>query len=420
MDEYPERLFAYTQALDCTLNYISMNDINRLILLLLFFIGNTTGIHAADGEMPIIAYMGVPDWRTSDADFRTFAECGFNVSLYPYASLQLMVQACRYADKYGVKVLGKCPEMTSSPARAARTLKQERGFFGYFMQDEPGLPEISQRQQEIERLRSIDDTHTFYINLLPCYEQKPEWIYSVTKSRSYDDYLRAASATSCQQLSFDFYPILNDSIRSTWYHNLEMVRRESLASGKPFWGFVLSVPHSAYPQPTLESMRLQAYSNLAYGAQAIQFFTYWNPSKDEGYDYHDAPISREGKKTRTYGLVQKLNSELKSVGRLFYGAKVTAVGHLGVIAEGTTRQTTMPENLSSLKISSSKGAVISQFEKTGHRYLAIVNKDYKKKMKVYVDVRNNVPRHLTKDLREQSVKASYTVEAGDILLFMLK
>lgn len=389
-------------------------------LCLMLLCGFPTDVHSAEDEMPIIAYMGVPDWQTSEENFRTFSECGFTVSLYPYASLQLMVQACRYADKYGVKVLGRCPEMTTAPARAARTLKQERGFFGYFMQDEPTLPEISLRQQEIERLRSADDTHTFYVNLLPCYEQKPEWIYKVTKSRTYDAYLRAASATSCQQLSFDFYPILTDSIRSTWYHNLEMVRRESLSSGKPFWGFVLSVPHADYPQPTLEQMRLQAYSNLAYGAQALQFFTYWNPGKNEGFDYHDAPVSREGKKTRTYGLVQKLNSELKTVGRLFYGAIVTSVGHLGIIAEGTTRQTVMPENLSGLKISSSKGAIISQFEKAGNHYLAIVNKDYKRKMKVYIDVRNDVPRQLTKDLRELPVKASYTVAAGDILLLKLK
>lgn len=392
----------------------------KLGLWLLLTCGLPVAAYPADDTMPIVAYMGVPDWQTSEENFRTLSECGFTVSLYPYASLQLMVQACRYADKHGVKVLGWCPEMSTAPARAATTLKRERGFFGYFVRDEPKLSEISQCQRDMERLRTTDGDHTFYMNLLPCYEQKAEWVNSVTGARTYEAYLRAASATACQQLSFDFYPILTDSVRSTWYHNLEMVRRESLASGKPFWGFVLSVPHADYPMPTLASMRLQAYSNLAYGAQAIQYFTYWNPGKDEGFDYHDAPVSREGKPTRTYRLVKQLNAELKSVASLFYGAKVTSVGHLGVVAEGTTRQAVMPENLSGLKISSSKGAVISQIEKGGNHYLAIVNKDYKKKMKVYIDVRNDVPRHLTKDLREQPVRAEYTVEAGDILLFKLK
>ena len=53
---------------------------------------------AEEKEMPIIAYWGVPEGRTTDADFHTFMECGFNVSLYPYKSLDALVRACRCAD----------------------------------------------------------------------------------------------------------------------------------------------------------------------------------------------------------------------------------------------------------------------------------------------------------------------------------
>ena len=379
---------------------------------------------AADTEMPVIAFNGVPAAQMSDAHFRTFSECGFSVSLSPYPSLDLLVKACRYADKYGVKVLGNCPEMASNPVSAAQVLKHEKGFFGYYLQDEPSVPEIHQRQKEIERLMTVDTTHVFYINLYPCYRE--DWIQSATKARTYPEYLKAASATSCRQLSFDFYPVMTTGLRSMWYHNLEMVRRESLASGKPFWGFVLSVPHDVpftpgtyYPTPTAGALRLQVYSNLAYGAQAIQYFTYWTPAPGR-FNYHDAPVDMNGQKTATYAVVQQMNSELRPVARLFYEASVLTVHHLGDIPQGTTRQSVMPDNIRSLKISGRHGAVISQLEKDGRRYLAIVNKDHERSMTVRIRTRNNVSRHLTKTLEEELMKSSYTVKAGDILLFRLK
>jgi len=50
---------------------------------------------AADTEMPVIAFNGVPAAQMSDAHFRTFSECGFSVSLSAYPSLDLLVKACR-------------------------------------------------------------------------------------------------------------------------------------------------------------------------------------------------------------------------------------------------------------------------------------------------------------------------------------
>ena len=377
----------------------------------------------AANEMPVIAYFGVPNVHTTTNDFQTFSECGFTVSLYPYPSLDSLVKACRIADKQGIKVLGRCPEMISNPMLAAKTLFQEKGFFGYFIQDEPSAPELLQRQQEIEQLKQFDSTHVFYINLHPYY--RDSWVKPTLKVKTYPEYLESASATLCQQISFDHYPITTAGIRPTWYHNLEMVRRESLTSGKPFWGFVLSVPHDVpfkpntyYPTPTLGSLRLQVYSNLVYGAQAIQYFTYWTPNSSQ-FNYHDAPIDKDGKKTKTYTLVQQMNKELKSVARLFYGAKVLSVHHLGTLPQGTTRQSTMPTNIRSLKIIGRQGAIISQLEKDGHRYLAIVNKSHERPLTLRIKAGNATPCHLTKALQEEKMQTSYTLPAGDILLFRL-
>ena len=392
----------------------------RILSLLLYLII----VCQAKSEFPIIAYWGVPDWATSPYHFQMLNKCGFTVSLYPYASLDKLVQACRVANKYGVKIIGNCPEMESTPIKVAQTLKDEAGFYGYFIQDEPSMPEIQLRQRLVDQLQSIDSTHRFYINLLPYSD--PLKSLSSAKAQSYPEYIKAAVNTSCQQISFDYYPITTEVLRKTWYQNIEMVRHESLISGKPFWGFVLSVPHRVpqtrnafYPMPTLASLRLQIYSNLAYGAQAIQYFTYWTPNPNDKLGFHDAPINFEGKKTETYGIVQKMNHELHSIAPLFYGAKVLSVGHLGVVPEGTSRQTDMPINIASLKIKASAGALISTFEKQKHIYMAIVNKDYQHEMKIYIKAQNNIPYHLTKKMQKQPMKTSYTIAAGDILLFRL-
>ena len=80
----------------------------------------------------------------------------------------------------------------------------------------------------------------------------------------------------------------------------------------------------------------------------------------------------------------------------------------------------MPVNISSLRIVGWQGAVVSQFEKDGHSYLAIVNKSYEKELTLRIKVKNGIPRHITKTLQEEQPKATYTVAAGDIVLFKLK
>jgi hypothetical protein len=52
--------------------------------------------------------------------------------------------------------------------------------------------------------------------------------------------------------------------------------------------------------------------------------------------------------------------------------------------------------------------------------MAIVNKSHERKIKVSIKLQNNTPRQISKDLKEQSIKSTYIVAAGDILIFKLK
>ena len=94
--------------------------------------------------------------------------------------------------------------------------------------------------------------------------------------------------------------------------------------------------------------------------------------------------------------------------------------HLGVVAQGASKLESAPVNIRQLKITGKNGAVISQIEKDGHLYMAILNKDYKRDMRVDLSTLNNLPRHLTKSLKEEQMESFYIVLPGDVLLFKLR
>ena len=114
-----------------------------------------------------------------------------------------------------------------------------------------------------------------------------------------------------------------------------------------------------------------------------------------------------------------MNRELATISKLFYCAKVTSVGHLGKKELGTKRQTSKPINISELKMIGKKGIVISLFEKDSRHYMAIVNKDYEDATTIRIRARNDMPRHITKALVEERMKRTYSISAGDILIFKL-
>lgn len=382
-------------------------------ILLAILLSNTT---MAQDTMPIIAYIGVPNDRTSEVNYQDLRDCGFDVSLHGYASLTQLIEACHVAEKHGVRILGHCPETHLQPEFAARQLINEPGFFGYVLQDEPSAPRITELEREIERLKSVDTTHCFYINLNPYYGK---WILDIIKTKTYEEYVQIAAETSCRQISFDFYPVTDKGLRWGWFYNLEVIRAESLRSGKPFWGFVLSVPHILYPQPTLASMRLQAYTNLAYGAQAIQYFTYWTPEPTTEYDFHNGPISVDGYKTETYDLVRQMNTELRPIANLFYGAKVTDVSHIGIIPKRAKALKKAPTNIRYIKAEGKWGAVISQFTKDKNQYMAIVNKDHQNTLTLHIKSNDKVVR-INKNMTSEKITNTYTIQPGDILLFLLQ
>ena len=386
---------------------------------LLFFFICSLFIFPVNAEIPIIAFSGIPVDQCTPDRFKEFREAGFDVSITYCGNKDVheLKAILDIAQKQKVKMLIFSTILNEHPEAIAPVLKNHQALFGYTLQDEPTEKDFPKLKTLFQKIRSFDKNAVCYINLLPnCGVEIPG---KEGNGAVYNRYLQQASTIGAEQISFDNYPILKTGIRDFWYRNLESIRQESLRTGRPFWAFVLCTPHYHYPQPDLASLRLQIYSNLAYGAKAIQYFTYWTPQPYQEYDYHNGPISLDGKRTSTYELVKLMNQELHSILPLFDGAEIVSVNHLLRIPNGTSKLKSSPLNINSLKVIGRKGAIVSTMNKNGHKYMLIVNKDHMQSMRLLIKAKNTV-RQITKNLSEVAVKESYTLSGGDMLIFRLQ
>ena len=369
-------------------------------------------------EIPILGFIGAYSADHRLEDYRAMRDAGFDVSVDGYDSIGEITLSLNLARQVGIKLMVAGRQIMDFPAETAEAIRNHPALFGYMLGDEPRMDDFDTYKHRYHAIRAADSTHLCYQNLFPYYGDE---LLETIGAASYEEYLRKFSEIPLPQISFDFYPIWDYDIRPTWYYTLEAVRRESLRTGVPFWAFVLSTPHVGYPQPTLEMLRLQIYSNLAYGAQAIQYFTFRTPPPDDTYDYHNGPITLEGQKTETYNIVRDMNRELHEVIPFFDGCTVERVGHLLEVPLGTERFNGAPRGLRRLKVVGTRGAVVSVLRQGDKRYLAVVNKDFETDLRV--DIAFSSPRRPLWPKAFAKAPAassqSLTLSGGNLLIFEL-
>jgi hypothetical protein len=158
------------------------------------------------------------------------------------------------------------------------------------------------------------------------------------------------------------------------------------------------------------------FSNLAYGAQGLEYYTYWTPS---GPTTFDGPITSDGVKTGVYDLVKTMNAEIKGLSPVFLGAEVISVGHTGSLPSGTTAYANSAP-INSLTTSGSDGAVVSRLTNGDNEYLVVVNRDIDSTMTLNIGLNTSKTfTRVSKDGSETAISGgtvSYTVEPADIVI----
>lgn len=377
----------------------------------------TTPKIESTGELPILAWHSIPADSTTLERFLEMKNIGINMHFSGYPDADAMERALDLAEQAGIKVIVSCPELNEEPEKTVTRFMNHPALAGYFLRDEPNTSAFPELAAWAKRIRATDDNHFCYLNLLPTYAP-----LEALQAESYRDYVhRFDQEVPLQLLSFDHYPIVGDNYRPDWYENLEIFSDEARKAGKPFWAFALATAHDPYPIPDLGHLRLQMYSNLAYGAQGLQYFTYWTPGKNPNWNFHHGPIGLDGKRTDVYDKIKTLNTELHALSGVFLGAEVLSVRHTGdSIPQGTVALTELPAQVKSLE-TEGEGAVVSLLQNKDKQFLVIVNRDFKNRMQLHIELAPEVKRILKDGSIVDASLYSDTmmVDPGDAMIYML-
>ena len=318
-------------------------------------------------KIRIISWGGIAADK-ADTLYSLAKECGFDMHLGLYRAKESAIASMDAAARKGIDVIISFPQIKDSTESAIALIKDHPALYAYHLKDEPYTSDFGWLGDLYDNIEELDPSHPCYINLLP------NWAWGVEE---YSDNLELfALEFDLPFFSFDNYPVVevdgSAQVRPDWYRNLEEFSAMARKYGKPFWGFALAKAHSitdpwpatVYPEPTSGHLRLQVFSNLLYGAQAIQYFNFTGLVD---------PATCQ--KKPVYDLVKQINSEVKSFSHVFADCSIIDVWHLGEsIPTGTHPLTAMPyKNVSHMSITG-EGAVVSLIDKAGETYLAIQNR----------------------------------------------
>lgn len=363
-------------------------------------------------QFPIVAWVGVTNKNLTIENFHRMKEAGITINCSHYPNLDSVQKALDLSLEVGIKTLIDCPELSSNTVETINRFKDHPANAGYFLKDEPSAYQLPYYSDLVKLIESIDDTRFCYINLLPTYAGS-----EVYGAPTYYEYIqRYVNEIPLKVLSFDHYPIVGAYVRPDWYHNLEIIREISTEANIPFWAFALTTAHSSYPLPNLNHLRLQTYSNLAYGAKGIQYFTYQTPSMD---DYHMGPIDRDGSRTVVYDYIKTLSEEIQIISTIFLNSKVAKVSHYGHnIPEGASSFTSTPPNIFSLKIRGGN-ALISELQNEEESFFMIQNNNLLSEIgiKIETDEHTFVISKKGSIIPARIIDDEFKLEPGDIALF---
>ncbi|RIH66903.1 T9SS C-terminal target domain-containing protein [Mariniphaga sediminis] len=394
---------------------------NLSIILFLSFVLTGINVHAQDtlkteGQIPILGWNESPPPENTVDRFVEMKEAGFSYNFTrSYYDISSATNLLDTAEMAGIKLFVWCPESESDLENTVRSVMNHPALAGYYLRDEPPMSDFAALGELAKRIQALDSVHPCYVNLHPNYAQS-----SHLGTSSYETYVNTFMNTvDLQFYSFDHYPILAvDSVRylrPEWYENLKIFSDEAKKAGKPFWAFALTTSHWSYPVPTVADLRLQMFSNLAYGAQGLQYFTYWTTY----LPFYNGPIDINGNRSVVYYRVKQVNEEIQGLSGVFLGSGVVSVRHTGSIPQGTTRLAELPEQVNVLE-TSGQGAVVSVLERDSLAFLAVVNRDFRNSMDLTIKGDSSV-RRVLKDgtLVPAEIKHIRTIAVGpgDIAVF---
>lgn len=341
-----------------------------------------TSIYPQTSGDKIIAlgYLGFRDDASTAYNFQKLAEAGLDMltlemdqstarlqmDLAAAAGLKILAVLAPYTDHQNIDEVDfdKVDELVTS-------FKSHPALYGWHICDEPNINRIPDLKRIKEHIEEIDPDHTVYINLNPLGSIR------ALGTDFYRDYVETyARDCNLSILSYDCYPAMDYGVINCWYMCNEAVLSTTRKYGIPFWGFAATCwidregPNNMHAKPTLENVRLTVNTHLAYGAQAMQYFTI----RDFGGTSW-APMMRE-EWTDAYDLLKEANLEMKRREKVFAGGQVVKTRFTGLTPFSCLPliDEDLPKAISSMD--TDRTALVSFVENVDARYVVVVNSSW--------------------------------------------
>ncbi|MDE6395157.1 MAG: hypothetical protein K2K77_07440 [Duncaniella sp.] len=399
-----------------------LSAVLTLLVTALTATGGTPHVYTnpAGSEFPILGWSSIRGMENQTPErYREMRECGFNLALPLTDSISEIVAALNASRGTGISIIGGAEELYTAPEATVALIKGHPNLAGYFIKDEPKYHQYPDLARLVGRIRGADDSRLLYMNLFPTYARG-----EIAAIDDYDEYVDCyLRMLGTGFLSYDHYSITCDSLGNAvqtpdYYENLEIISRHAREAGVPFWAFALATAHYSFPNATRAHLRHQMLCNLAYGAQGVQYFTYWQfPGLG---DSQDVPITNDGRRGTVWWHIRDLNREIQALAPVFLGCEVVDVAHTGdSIPVGTHRLTQLPEPIKSVTSLTGEGLLVSHLRNGEYDYLMIVTRDLNRNQQVEVIADDSVEFIVAGDapLSAAAVSPRQWLAPGDYLLY---
>lgn len=387
------------------------------ILAFCFFLVHINCVYAQKKRIPVMASHAIAaDYNTLE-NYIILEEAGFTLAKQYYPSIDVAIAHLNTARKTRVKIIVECPELSKDWANNVIRLKGYKSFGGYDVFDEPGKDSFEKIASTISEIKQLDGKHHIWVNLFPILVS-PDRL----QMDSYEEYVKHYIETVRPQfVSFDCYGINKWGLHADYFKNLEIISEQCKKAGVPFWAYVLASQFDVYAEPTKGTISFQAYCNLAYGAQGIEYFSYRRIVQG-ALNITMSPIDTNYQIMPIYNDVKELNAELHFYSKYFYGNDVKEVTHLNKnIPVGTKPTKDLPYGIKVLRYSG-KGFIVSYFTKGRHEYLLFVNRDYSEPQIIELETLNSLKRlsYYKRERYKGSGILQFETQPGSIVLLKLK
>ncbi|QNK60264.1 immunoglobulin-like domain-containing protein [Paenibacillus sp. PAMC21692] len=284
------------------------------------------------------------------------------------------------------------------------------GLYGYYVKDEPTDAEMTDFAAVYQKFLKYDPDAVPYVSLAGGANANL-WVSTV-------------GADQLKYLNYADYPFYGPSdYRAVYFPVLDNFRKVGEANDVPVSRFLQSIGWNVgqpneYRKPTENDMRLDAFATLAYDYKAMHWFTWWTPT-GRSESFFEAIIDAEGKKTEAYGWIQKINAEVKAIGRTLINLKAKEIYHNGTIPANASR---VPADFIWKPTKSTDDVLLTLFadERNGRSYMMVVNKSLTNSGSFTFDIHADVSNVL--EVSKQSgleVAANYDAAAGQLTTELL-